>query len=264
MKFYIESVGVVGPGLACWSEASAVLGGMRTYQGDELTLPKLEMLPPVERRRTGLAVKLAIAAGQDALAQSAHPAADLATVFTASGSDGEVINEICTTLAGEDHQVSPTRFHNSVHNAPAGYWSIATGSHAPSTSLCAFDWSFAAGLIEAASQIATGRERVLLIAYDQPYPQPLLQVRKVALPFGAALLLTRRRSDRTLAEANLAVNEESDNITGMQEAALEQLRNDNPAARALPLLAALARKQPSNIVLGYIAGKSLAVSVMPC
>ena len=107
---------------------------------------------PAERRRAGATVKLAIAAGSEALAQAGRDPADMAMVFAASGGDGETVHEILAVLARSTREVSPTRFHNSVHNAPAGYWTVATGSRAPSTSLCAFDESFAAGLLDAAVQ----------------------------------------------------------------------------------------------------------------
>ena len=43
--------------------------------------------------------------------------------------------------------ISPTQFHNSVHNAAAGYWHIAAGSAAPSLSVGGHDGAFAAGLL---------------------------------------------------------------------------------------------------------------------
>lgn len=263
MRIWVDSVGIIGPGLAGWIDSRPMLGGVTPYPGGDLVLPGLSLLPPVERRRTGTMVKLALAAGQDAIARWEGPQADLPTVFVASGGDGDVINEICSTLAGSDRQISPTRFHNSVHNAAAGYWSIATGSRAPSTSLCAFDWSFPAGLVEAAAQIACERDHVLLIASDMPYPQPLAGVRKVKLAFGAALLLARDRSDHSLGSLDINVTAPVA-PTRMRDPMLELLREDNPAARGLPVLEALASQRTDTIGLDYVAGKSLSIQVSPC
>jgi hypothetical protein len=47
----------------------------------------------------------------------------------------------------------------------------------------------------------------------------------------------------------------------MSDAALEDLRTDNPCARALPLLAALASAQPRLVTLQRDAGQTLSVSV---
>jgi hypothetical protein len=264
MRVQVESSGIIGPGLPGWSASRGMLAGESPMAGDELVLPKLDLLPPVERRRTGMLVKLAFAAAQDALAGTSHPASGLATIFAASGADGDVVNEICTMLAGADRQISPTRFHNSVHNAAAGYWGIATGSREPSTSLCAFDWSFAAGLVEAASQIANGRERLLLIACDMPYPQPLSGVRPVSLPFAAALLLARPGAAGGISEIALSIGRSGGPVTRMPDPKLEFLRQDNPAARALPLLATLARGKAESSCLEYTGGTMLSLAVSPC
>jgi hypothetical protein len=262
MKCFVQSAGVLGPGLAGWQQAASVLAGAQAYEPSDLLPPKPEMLPPVERRRTGTVVKLALAAGQDALSGTGCDAAALPTVFTASGGDGEVIDEICATLATQERQVSPTRFHNSVHNAPAGYWSIATGSRAPSTSLCALDWSFAAGLVEAAAQVAGGCERLLLIAYDVPYPQPLRGVRPVSMPFACALLLTRD-ADAAMSQLDVRI-EAGAAASRMPDPRLEALRLDNPAARGLPLLAAVAAGDEQEVILDYTGGNALRIGVSPC
>ncbi|MGH8757997.1 MAG: beta-ketoacyl synthase chain length factor [Burkholderiales bacterium] len=264
MRVFVESVGILAPGLAGWAASRAVLAGTAPYRAAELSLPNPDVLPAVERRRTGAPVKLAIAVGQDALAGSARSGAELPTVFTSSGSDGEVIQEICVTLAGTERQVSPTRFHNSVHNAPSGYWGIAMRSRALSTSLCAFDWSFAAGLIEAATQIGVTGDAVLLIAYDLPYPEPLRSARPVSALFGAALLLTRDRDSRSIAGLELALSRDRGRTSRLDDAGLESLRRENPGARGLPLLAALARRRPDDVVLEYVAGNAIDIAVSPC
>ena len=164
----------------------------------------------------------------------------LATVFTSSGGDGQVLHEICETLATAERQVSPTRFHNSVHNAPAGYWSIATQSREPSISLCAYDWSFAAGLLEAAAQIVSEQEAVLLVSFDLPYSEPMHSLRPIHGILGVALLLARDRSERACARLEIELADQTIPPTPCVDAELERLRAHNPTGRALPLLAALA------------------------
>ncbi|HWA12657.1 MAG TPA: beta-ketoacyl synthase chain length factor [Burkholderiales bacterium] len=264
MRAWIDAVGLLGPGLPGWQASRPCLAGELPHPGGDFAMPAPDLLPAVERRRTGMLVKLMLAAGQDALGGSREAAATLPTVFASSGGDGEVINDICTTLAGEDRQVSPTRFHNSVHNAPAGYWSIATGSRAPSTSLSAYDWSFTAGLVEAAAQLATGRERLLLICADMPYPEPLRGVRPVSQPFAVALLFCAARGAASLAAVDVEIARPGATPDAMADAALERLRRDNPAARSLPLLARLASRQAGRLVFDYVAGGSLAITVAPC
>jgi len=50
----------------------------------------------------------------------------------------------------------------------------------------------------------------------------------------------------------------------MSDSALEELRLGIPAARALPLLQALARKTRSRIVLDFLTETRLRVAVSPC
>ncbi|HKQ26637.1 MAG TPA: beta-ketoacyl synthase chain length factor [Burkholderiales bacterium] len=263
LKFFVDAAAVLGPGLAGWEAARPILAGSARYVPADLVLPRLEALPAAERRRVGPVVKLSISVGLQALEQAGEACDAVPTVFTSSTGDGDVINEICSMLAGSDRLISPTRFHNSVHNAPSGYWGIATGSHSPSTSLCAFEWSFSAGLLEAATQASTDHESVLLIAYDLPYPEPLRGVRPIRHPFASALLIARARSARSVAACELR-NGSAGGPSRMQDGNLERLRRDNPAARSLPLLAALAGVRGTEVLIEGTAGNTLGVSITPC
>jgi hypothetical protein len=259
LRAYIEGVGVLGPGLADWPRTADVLAHRAAYESAATGLPAPAGLPAAERRRTGPVVRVALAVAHEAVAASARDAATLASVFTASGGDGSNFHAICETLASDDPQLSPTRFHNSVHNAPAGYWSIATRAMASSNVLCAYDGSFAAGLLESLAQVSVDAAPTLLVAYDTDYPEPLRQVRPIADAFGVALVLAPRPGERTLARIDA-------HLTGapadtFADTTLEALRLSNPAARALPLLEALARGESKEVVLDYLDGTRLAVSI---
>lgn len=260
---FIEGIGLLGPGLADWQQGAAVLRGQAPYSHAATALPAPEGLPSAERRRTGPAVKLALAVGRQAIAASGRDAATLATVFSASGADGHNYHAICESLAGEDPLISPTRFHNSVHNAPAGYWSIATGAMAPSNAMCAHDGSFAAGLLDAYSQVLATGAPCVLIAYDTDYPAPLRSARPIPDAFGLALVLTAEPGAATLASLRPSPAIEGEAATTMAEAALEALRAAIPAARALPLLRALARGDETTAVLDYLDPLRLRVEVAP-
>ena len=264
MRVFVDGIGLIAPGLNGWAASAAILAGNVSYVAGPLIIPTLEILPPAERRRTPIVVKLAIAAGCEALANAGQPAAETASVFTSSGGDGDVIHQICDTLTQPEREVSPTRFHNSVHNAPAGYWGIATGAHEPSTSLCAFDASFAAGLIEAATQVGVGRRKVLLVAYDAPYPEPLNGVRHISAGFGIAMLLSAKESAKSLSALEISFASNAILITKLTQADLENFRASIPAARALPLLASIAKREAATVITAYLGDNSLQTSVTPC
>ncbi|WP_247313428.1 beta-ketoacyl synthase chain length factor, partial [Ralstonia pseudosolanacearum] len=213
-----------------------------------------------DRRRTGPAVRVALAVGLEAVAASGRDAATLATVFAASSGDGQNCHAICETLAGEDRQLSPTRFHNSVHNAPAGYWSIATRAMAPSNVLCAYDGSFAAGLLESLCQVTVDAVPTLLIAFDTDYPEPLRAVRPIPDAFGVALVLAPEAGPHTLARIDARLTDAP--ATALASPEFEPLRAGNPAARALPLLEALAARRPASVVLDYLPDTRLHIDIV--
>ena len=258
----IEGIGVLGPGLPDWPAAARVLSGAAPWEPAHTVLPAPLCLPSAERRRTGAVVRLALAVGLEAAGRAGVDPARLPTVFTSSGADGQNCHEICEVLASAERQLSPTRFHNSVHNAPAGYWGIATGATAAANSLCAHDASFAAGLLEALCQVAVEHTSVLLIAYDASYPEPMRSVRPIPDAFGVALLLSPAASARPLARLELAWSEAP--ADRMAEPALERLRSSIPAARSLPLLAHLARAASGRVLIDYLDGACIALEVSAC
>jgi hypothetical protein len=143
--------------------------------------------------------------GAGGLANGQLDARQLAAVFTSSGADNDNCDAICKVLASDDRHISPTRFHNSVHNAPAGYWGIASGAMTPATVLCAHDASFGAGLLEALTQVAVDGIGTLLVTYDMPYPEPLHAKRPLPAAFGIALALMPKPSAQSLARIELSL-----------------------------------------------------------
>ncbi|MDE2607525.1 MAG: beta-ketoacyl synthase chain length factor [Burkholderiales bacterium] len=247
-------IGLTGPGLPSWAEAGPQLRGEAPYLQAATVVPPPQRLPAAERRRAGTAVKLALHVADAACGDAGLDPAGLATVFTSSGGDGANCHALCETLAhppGPDRLVSPTRFTNSVHNAAAGYWHIAVGSREASTSLCAHDDSFGAGLLAALAQLPGLRTPVLLVASDTPYPEPLHSTRPLPDSMGVALVLAPGAPAGATARARARVMPaaESGPATRCRDAALEDLREHIPAARALPLLEAIARRQPARVIV---------------
>jgi hypothetical protein len=260
----IQGIGLLGPGLADWVSGARIIAGEEAYSPQPTALPAPEGLPAAERRRTGATVKLALGAAQQAVAAAGIDPGGLPAVFSSSGGDGLICHEICETLASADRQVSPTRFHNSVHNAAAGYWSLATGATAASTALCAYDGSFAAGLLEALALLAVDRVPVLLCAYETSYPPPLRAKRPLSDPFAVALVLAPAPTAATRARLTARPGSSAEAAAAFPEPRLEALRTTMPAARCLPLLRLLARREAGEVVLDSTDGQRLAVEVGEC
>jgi hypothetical protein len=258
---YLDAVGLCGPGLPGWQASQAILRGDAPYVQSPAEITPSDLLPPAERRRVGVAVKLALATAMDALANASHDASQLLSVFSSSGGDGDNCHTICEALASSDRLISPTRFTNSVHNAPSGYWGIALKARPASTSLCAFDGSFSSGLLEAATQSITAKAPVLMIAYDTPYPEPLRAIRPIAHSMGVAMVVSPERSNATVAAMNLALGRGS--LSVMSDPLLELLRCNVPAARSLPLLEAIAfGDRTGPLVLDMFDNQQLLVELL--
>lgn len=264
MKCAVLGVGVFGPGLGSWPAARTVLRGEADLTHGELVAPPAGMLPPAERRRAPASTRLALTAAQEALASSGIDPRTVPAVFASSCGSGEIIHDICAMLAAGDYQISPTKFHNSVHNAASGYYSIAAASHCAATSLCAYDGSAAAALLEAVVQIHDGSAAVLMVAYDAPYPFPLSAARPLRDAWAIGLLLGVGGSAAPLATLTLSIADLALAESTLDDPALEAARLHNPAARLLPLVAAIARRDsraPQRVALRQQNGSTLNIDV---
>jgi len=253
----IEGVGVWSPELPNWDAARAALCGIVRAAADPAARPAPTLLPPTERRRAPEAVLLAIEVAQQACAMAGREPGELAHVFASAYGDLAVNDYLCATLARAPLEVSPTRFHNSVHNAPAGYWAIATGCMRSSTAISAGAATFGAGLLEAALFAHSESAPVLLAAYDVAAVGPLQGAIACRSRFAAALVLAPRSAR---AHARLRLRAHASAAELAPSATLLQASHcDNPAARSLPLLAALARRESG--VLQVAAGSSAGLEV---
>ncbi|MBC9205526.1 beta-ketoacyl synthase chain length factor [Roseomonas aerophila] len=253
---HIGGLALLGPGLPGWAASQAVLLGEQPWQDAPIVVPPPAMLAPTERRRTSLVVRLALAASTEAAEASGLAPDTLETVFASSNGDGAVVGAILETLATPGGEVSPTQFHNSVHNAAAGYWGIGAHSTQPSISIgCHLD-SFPLGLLHAAAR----QVPVLFCAYDAPLPNPLAELQPTEFPFAMACVVTPEPTAATRARLTLryCVGEAAPAASPWQV-----LERGNPAARALPLLAALAAGRPAQLTLPLLDGARLEIEVTP-
>jgi hypothetical protein len=279
LSFSITGIGFIGLGFSCWDEARAGLGSWGKDSGwvhAPTVIAAPSCLPPAERRRAGSLVRLALSVAEQACEGTDVNVSQLSTVFSTSSGEPANCHALCETLALPERLISPTRFTNSVHNAAAGYWHIAKRCTAPSTSLCGFDASWGAGLLEAAAQCTTGQRPILMVSADVPYPEPLHSTRPLPEALGLALLLQPGSAcDAALPHAhskpgqapvlNLSLVTHdglASSITPCQQPQLEALRQASPVGRALPLLQALAAPQATNeLLIAYLDGLALRLGL---
>jgi len=189
LSFRIEGIAFWAPSLPGWPVARAAFRGEGVPVDPPAKRPAPEILAPAERRRAPDSVALALEVASAATRASGRDPATLPSIFTSAHGDLSVNDYMSSTLATQPTAISPTRFHNSVHNAAAGYWTMATGCHAASSAVTAFDASFAAGLLEAASQCAADDRPVLLVGFGVAAVGALASVTRSVGLLAAALVI---------------------------------------------------------------------------
>jgi hypothetical protein len=203
--------------------------------------PIPELLPAREGRRAPLFVRLALEAASQACQENDIARDAVRTVFSSAMGDIQITDYMCRTLAGPAPQLSPTKFHNSVHNAASGYWGIGAGNRRASTAISAQEHSFAAGLLETAMLARADCGPVLLVSYDVPAPHPLTAVSRNRQPFACALVLSARCEAAAWRSLQVDVTAESTTVTAtVAPEWLATLAAQNSSAAGLPLLTALA------------------------
>jgi len=254
----VIGVSVWGPGLEGWAASQPILAGALPYDVRPSPPPAPAILPPTERRRTGPVVRLALAVAHEAAQSSGLPPGSLRSVFGSSNGDGVVVGGILDALAtAHERAVSPTAFHNSVHNAAAGYWSIAMSSRQPATCLGCHDWTWAASLLKAMADVASDGEPVLLCCYDHPLPPPLAALRPTTAPFGVGLVLAPPAAAASLATIRIGYDARppAPGSCVPRNRALHALAAGNAAAQSLRLLEMLAMGVEDRHAAAYLDGR---------
>ena len=253
----IAGIGFWTRGLPTWEAACAWLADGQLPEAPP-NRPSPQLLAPNERRRAPETVAVALEVALAACTAAGRDPASLASVFTSTHGDLSITDYMCETLVSAPLTLSPTRFHNSVHNAAAGYWTIGAHAMAPATAISALDHSFGQGLLEALVQLATGTDAVLLVAYDSAATGPIAQISRSEGLLGGALVLVREvlpgqpRLQASLRDAAAGESEAPDRLAGLVGA--------NAMLPMLPLFEALARRQAhATIPTGH--GKVLGMEI---
>jgi hypothetical protein len=264
MRIWLSGIGISAAGVPDWDSARGIIVGERKFEPAEYSYRAPELLSGAERRRSPASVKLALDVAEQARAMANIPGADMAGVFASMTGDGPIITRSMVTLGDDPHYLSPTDFHNSVHNAAVGYWAIATGSRHGATSLTAAEDSFAAALLKGAMQALSGAIPVLLCVYDVPFETPLDVQVGVPVPFGTALVLHGKSPGASLASLDLALQEGETMPSRPQRDFWSELFVTNPAARVIPIaekIALMARGDKAVINVGAVGLSMLTVTL---
>ncbi|MBT4146621.1 MAG: hypothetical protein HOE45_07060 [Gammaproteobacteria bacterium] len=203
------------------------------------------LIPAGVRRRTSMTTRMAITAATHACSQAGVDAQSLASVFASLGGEMQVTDALCRLLPDDNELLSPTQFHNSVHNTTAGYWGILNKCQAPTTAIAAADDTFAMGLIEVWAQLRQERGERLLVCYDELWPQYLAPpIGQTAFACAFVFSTEPEQSKGAITMPQISPQSEQD-----LQAEWLKLTESAPAAAVIPLLLALQDKQPGLVPL---------------
>ena len=247
IELELRGVGLWTPGFA-----DAVAWSSRHVQGDTSApaagaeAPRAELLPPMLRRRTSLLTRMAAEVAAQAIAAAGLDRGRVTVIY------GSVYGEIRTTidlleaLLDPAGPLSPTKFHNSVHNTAAGYVSIATQNRGGNAAITAGRSTLAMGLLECAGLVAAGQGPALLVIAEESLPEPLAAGRRYG-PLAAAFAVDAPGSgNMSLRTCRLRQGERA---AAAAVAPLPEGLRANPCAAALGLVEAALRAEASCVAL---------------
>lgn len=261
-RLHIDGIATWTPTLPDWPALAQALRGDASPAGAATPQrPSTSLLPPNERRRAPESVLMALHVAQQAVAASGHEMSSLASVFASAHGDLPITDALCRTLADQPLALSPTRFHHSVHNAASGYWAMASHSMAASTALAAFQHSFAAGLLEAATQCAADGQPVLLVSYDTQATGPLASVNSSRGLLALALVLAPAPGPASCWTLDWQLGPPTAAAPLFSPTA--RALSHNASGDCLPLLQALARGQTAGLNLPLGPALSLNARLQP-
>jgi hypothetical protein len=201
-EIHLSGIGIRSEEFADWQQFCAHLRGDPVPDDAPAGA---QLIPARERRRAPPFVKLSVEVMDQACRMGAIDPVSVATVFGSGMGDMQITDYMCRTLAAEPGALSPTKFHNSVHNASSGYWSIATGSDRAANAVSAYRNSAAAVLLEGATQAGIENVPVVVAVTEVAAPVPFQSVCGCKRPLAVALLLTPEITPATLGTVSLSL-----------------------------------------------------------
>lgn len=243
---YVRGLGLWAPGYA---SAEAWCRG--TFD-PSVDAPEVGLLSGPLRRRATRLTRMAVEVLQQATSAAGCDVATVPIVWaTCHGEHASAIKILGMMRSGEG-KLSPTHFHNSVHNTASGYASIATGNRAPSTTLTGGVELVASTFLEAICHLEAAAENVVVVLADELLMPPFDQSDGTS-PLALAFCLSSRP------EGASAV------LSGFRRDAVAPVKHHDRFGRlylgaALPLLERIVFRRPGTVALELVGERSGPVS----
>ncbi|MDG6774332.1 beta-ketoacyl synthase chain length factor [Thiomicrorhabdus sp. ZW0627] len=258
MIAYIESIGLQAPGLESWQASQEVLQDKQPYQSEPLSKYSPKFLPANERRRTTDTIKLALRTAEEAVENySEEQISQMPTLFACVDGDTTISAKMVEAVMEEEPMISPIHFHNSVHNAPAGYWMIGQHNQQAASAISAGDYQIANTLIEAITQLSNAHPKVLLVIYDLPINPEIKKHSPEVQAFACALVLSLQPTADSIAEIELTLSDKIYKIDPVEAFP------ENKAAEFLPVLKSIAKREAGEFHFPLSAKQAISLNLTP-
>lgn len=256
----IAGIGAWGPGFNNWEELVTLLKNPSDEPLPEAVAPKPTVIPANERRRAPLPVKMAVETSSQACTHARISPQEAACVFGSGLGDTEITDYMCRVLTTELKQLSPTKFHNSVHNAAAGYWTISSDCMKAANSVAAYHFTAGISLLEALAHVATHEEPVLMTLFDTKAHKVYGEIFDCSHDFAASLLLVPSNPENVKQPSLTAtLNCGRGELPTPSNQVLAGLYTENPSAKLLTLLELLSHEMGGETRLAVSDGTSLDI-----
>jgi len=244
-------------GIGLWTPGFASAAAWRTGAPDPAVVAaRPDIFPPALRRRATPLAAMVASAAAEAAAQAGADLGRLSLVFGSALGEQSALSML-EEYRHDEGMPSPTRFHNSVHNGPAAYVSIATGNRRFSTTIAAGWETPGVALLEAAALLVQRGGEVLLVLADQP-PLPPFQFQDPFPPLAVAFHLSEApRTATPLAALRIPRRTE-----GHRPRVPAPFAN-HTVAGALALATAVWNGSEGEVALGPAGARGWAVDVLP-
>lgn len=257
---YIQAVEVCTPGMMNWQMAKDIFLGHQLYQCTEAVVPCTNMLPARENRRASSTIHLSLHIAEKLQQQAQIEANTWRSVLASSDGDMDIFHYLSQTLSQTEPAISPTLFHQSLHNSAAGCLHIAAKSQQASVSISAGNDTFSAGLLTSMIEVCTASLPVLFVAYNMTSPPPMNVHNPMLTWFGSGFIFTPEQGAASIAKLTCSLVDKQDE-TILSLPSLNDLRLGNPIARCLPLLEHLAHQGCHSLYLNYLDQQSLKIQI---
>lgn len=269
---HVLGLGAWGDYFDSWSSLSGllqqglVLDSTSENIPEKIAGPKPQVIPANERRRAPLSVRLAVESSWQACQMAAIDPKELSCVFVSGLGDTQLTDYMCKVLASETKELSPTKFHNSVHNAAAGYWTISTGCEQAANSIAGFQHSVSLALLEGFVQCTEENKPILLTFFDAPVSKVLTDIMGPGGSFASSIVIVPSgyniRGDVKKITASVEYKLCSWPELKTQTQILQECYVNNPSARILTFLEVLVNaSDKTNLQLPLSEQSSLLLSI---